>query len=220
MGMADVVALALAIGTDCFSVCLGLAMEPRGPKRTMLVSAVFGGMQAALVALGYHVALGIRWVVRAVRVSDEFAGRLPFGLRLGIPPESWHDGVQWVLSSAGATVLMAVGIGLISDFLAGQKPGTINPARITLLRGRLGLALVGVMVNIDAFSAGIGLGMLDDILLPHVLGVMALVGSSLSRLGFEAGSKFGQRLGRIAQPIGGGLIILVALKAIAGLVMA
>jgi len=50
-----------------------------------------------------------------------------------------------------------------------------------------------------------------------VLGVTALVGGGLCQLGFEAGGKFGGRLGRIAQPVGGAVIILVALKTLAAL---
>ena len=65
-------------------------------------------------------------------------------------------------------------------------------------------------VNIDAFTAGVGLGMLDGILLALVVGVMSVVGGSMCRLGFEAGTKVGRRIGWIAQPLGGGLIILVA----------
>jgi len=210
LGLADVVALALAIGTDCFSVCLGLAMEPGGPRRTLLVSAAFGGMQALLVALGYLTALGMHWLLHTAEVRYALLSRLPIRVR----PEALHEELHWVLSSLGATALMAVGVGLISDFLAGERPKAARP-----LRSAFGLALVSVMVNVDAFTAGIGLGMLDGVLLPHVLAVMAVVGGSLSRLGFEAGSKFGGILGKIAQPIGGILIILVALKVIAGLVL-
>lgn len=120
--------------------------------------------------------------------------------------------VRWTLSAAGATVLLAIGVGLISEALSGspRREGRVY-------KGRIGLLLVGVSVNVDAFSAGLGLGMLDKILLPLVVGVMVVVGGSLCRLGFEAGSKVGRRIGKIAHPLGGALVILVALKAVAGL---
>ncbi|MBO2521897.1 MAG: hypothetical protein CW345_08875 [Firmicutes bacterium] len=208
VGLADVVALALAIGADCFSVCLGLAMDPGGPRRTVLVSAVFGGMQAALVGLGHLAAVGLHWLLDAAGLAGALLSHLPF---LGRPAVV-HQEVHWVLSGLGATVLVAVGIGLITDGSGGRRRDEIR-----LFRGRMGLALVGLMVNIDAFSTGLGLGLLDRGLLPHVLGVTALVGGGLCQLGFEAGSKFGERLGRIAQPVGGAVIILVALKTLAAL---
>lgn len=211
MGLADIFALALALGADCFSVCLSLAMDPGTPKRTLLLSVVFGGLQGALVALGYQVALGIHWLLDATGVGRALAARWPFSVRLAEVQQELH----WILSAAGTTVLLAVGIGLISDFLSpGSKAGEVR-----LFRGLPGLMLVGLTVNLDAFSAGVGMGMLDGAFLPQVVAVMIVVGSGLCRLGFEAGNKVGTRIGRIAQPLAGALIILVALKAIAGMVI-
>jgi Predicted membrane protein len=191
LGLADIFALALALGADCFSVCLGLAMDPGTPRRALFLSLLFGGLQGGLMALGYQAATGIEWL-----------------LRWKLQPD-----LHWILAAAGTTVLLAVGISLISDFLA---KGSLA-REIRLLRGLPGIVLVGVSVNVDAFSAGVAMGMLDEIFLPGAVAVMSLVGSGLCRLGFEAGTKAGQKAGRIAQGLAGGLIVLVALKALAGL---
>lgn len=209
MGLAEIFALALALGTDCFSVCLSLALERGRPKRTLLLSVLFGGLQGALVALGYQVAAGIRWLLHSDWIGEALTAWLPFA----DTPEELRQTLHWTLSALGATVLMAIGVSLISEWLSGSHPGEGR-----LVRGRLGLLLVGVTVNIDAFTAGVGLGMLDGILLALVVGVMSVVGGSMCRLGFEAGTKVGRRIGWIAQPLGGGLIILVALKAVVGLI--
>lgn len=191
MGLVEIFALALALGADCFSVCLGLAMDPGTPRRALFLSLLFGGLQGGLMALGYQAATAIEWLIRWKLQQD----------------------LHWILGAAGTTVLLAVGIGLISDFLA--KGALAKEVR--LLRGLPGMVLVGLSVNVDAFSAGAAMGMLDEIFLPGAVAVMSVVGSGLSRLGFEAGTMAGQKAGRIAQGLAGGLIVLVALKALAGL---
>lgn len=191
-------ALAVALGADTFSVSLGLGVDNPTPRRLLLVPLFFGAVQGILVSGGYGVARGVHWLFH----------RFPLAFDRGLFGgfERFHAGLHVVFSLVGALALLALGVRLA---FPGRSRG--EGMRIPFFRGRIGLILLALSVNLDSVTAGWGLGMLERELHLFAAAGMALVGGGLSGLGLKAGKRFGEGLGRFAQPIGGTILIFLAL---------
>src|SRR5690606_12831556 len=85
---------------------------------------------------------------------------------------------------------------------------------IRIYRGRRSVVLLALMVNADALSAGLGLGMINGVAVPFVAILMFLVGGCVSGMGLEAGRRMGGRIGKLSRLVGGVLVVAVALKAL------
>lgn len=203
MGYLEILALAVALGADCFSVCLGLGMGAGPPRRIAPLSLLFGTAQGALVASGFKAADALHAVIHS-----EAWRRAAGGWLQGVEPEALHDHLHWLFSLAGAAVLAGLGVNLIAGALR-RREGV--PVRV--YRGRRGLVALVLSANVDAFAAGIGIGMIDGAMLAAVALLMAATGASLSALGMKAGRRLRGNVGRFAQPLGGCVLLLLALRA-------
>lgn len=199
VGLWEIVGLAIALGADSFSVCLGLGME-RLPKRPAAIGIVMGGAQGAFVVFGYLAALAIHAALHTPWILTLLSQKMAV-----VQPDHLHDELHALLTAAGALVLAGVGINLIVDFLRRDS------ARSKAWHGR-GLVAVALSVNVDAISAGVALGMFEIPGLLLVAGITFGVGALLSWAGLRAGRGIGRRAGSLAQPVGGIILLIVALQ--------
>ncbi len=203
MGTLEVVFLALALGADCFSVCIGLGMERSDDRRLLKLSALLGLVQSFLFVVGYQSAAAIHALLH---ISGVFEGIIGTWLRAESPAEM-HDRVHVLLSIGGALALALVGANMIASSVE-KAPGL----RFQVRKGRIGLLVVAVMVNVDSITAGLGLGMVGGVRLTEVAILMALVGAGMAWLGLSAGRRIGGLAGRYAQPTGGAILVVIAAK--------
>jgi len=204
LGLWEITALALALGADAFSVCVGLGMHRVPPHRTLAFALMLGVVQGAMVAAGYAAAALIHGIVH---VGYEWAWTI--GSWAGdVDPESIHEQIHHTLTLLGACVLAAVGINLITSFFGGKPPAR------SVRSGASGLVAVAFVVNIDALTAGLGMGMLEGVPILLAVLVMVALGLVLADLGLVAGRRIGRRIGRVAKPLGGAILVLIAVRTI------
>lgn len=203
MGTLEIAGLALALGADCLSVCIGLGMERSGSSRLLRLSALLGIVQSSLFLLGYQAAAAFHALLHISGVLERILGS--WFETLG--PSLVHDRVHVALSVGGAAVLAVLGANMIASSIE-----SLPSVDVRVRRGRIGLLLIAVMVNVDSVTAGFGLGMLDGIDLPAVAGLMAIVGGTMAWIGLSAGQTIGRRAGRFAQPIGGAILLAIAAR--------
>lgn len=203
MGALEIALLALALGADCFSVCIGLGMDRAGEPRLFELSALLGLVQSLLFVGGYLAAAALHALLHIVGV---FEGILGTWLR-SVEPSVVHEGAHLVLSVGGALALAFVGASMIASGAEGA-PGV----RMHVRKGRIGILLVAATVNVDSITAGVGLGMLDGAHLPKAALLMAVVGGGMAWVGLLAGRRIGVKAGRRAQPVGGAILLLIAAK--------
>lgn len=198
----DVMALGVALGADSLSVSIGIGMGGVKLARACKLAGLFGGMQGALLALGAGLATWLHWFLDAAALYPGLIGRFFAGLNV----LTVHRVIHCSLSLVGAGILCIVGTGLIRSYLT--RAGNERPV---YYHGRLALLLLALSVSIDAFSAGVGLGMLEGHDLTEVCVPVALVIAVLALVGLKAGRRIGAIIGRKAEPVGGGLLIALAL---------
>lgn len=197
LGTWEIAGLAIALGADCFSVSVGLGLDAPRSRRAVAMVSLFGVIQGALFIMGYLVAAAIHW---ALHYEELMEGLRADSIRL----EAIHDEVHWLLAFIGGCVLLLVGVNLIASSFK------VNESR-TVWHGMGGLVTIAFVVNADAFSAGLGTGMFDGVRLTQVAAIMTAAGSTLSVLGLLMGQRLGRGVGRIAQPIGGVILVMIAL---------
>lgn len=208
MGLAELVIMALALGADSFSVCLGLGTEPITRRRLAWLAVFFGFAQGSLVTGGFQASQVLPIIMSFFQAGEHFV-RHWVGM---IGPGAFHDHMQWVVSFIAAVVLAAIGINLIASL----KTRHAVDARI--YRGPVGLAALALSVNLDSFTAGIALGMLDHAMIFVVAIVMTSVGMAVSALGLGLGRGLSARAGRLASPAGGTLLLIIAGRILWGLI--
>lgn len=209
MGYFEIIALAVALGADCFSVCLGLGLNAITPRRVAAMSLLFGATQGALVASGFEAADALHAIIHS-----EAWNRAAGGWLQGVDPRVLHDHLHWFLSLGGGTVLAGLGVNLIVSAYR-----NLDDLPVRVYRGRKGLLALAVSANVDAFAAGVGIGMLDGVMIATVTLLMVIIASCLSALGLKAGRSLRGSAGRAAQPVGGCILILLALRAIYSVVL-
>jgi len=103
-------------------------------------------------------------------------------------------------------LLTVVGVRMLrSSRRSGEVPGTEDPSR------GFSLLALSTAVSIDALAVGLGLGMMRiDIWTPSV--VIGIVAAAMSLAGIILGNRLHSRYGRIAEFVGGVILILIAVR--------
>jgi len=103
-------------------------------------------------------------------------------------------------------LLTVVGVRMFrSSRRPGEAPGAEDPSR------GFPLLALSTAVSIDALAVGLGLGMMRiDIWMPSV--VIGIVAAAMSLVGIILGNRLHSRYGRIAEFVGGVILILIAVR--------
>ncbi len=197
LGALEIAGLAIALGADCFSVCVGLGIEAPRSRRSVAAVSMFGVVQGVLFIMGYLIAAMVHWALH----HTEFIRQIHADW---IYWEAVHEEVHWLLAMIGSCVLLAVGVNLVASSFRSERKRPVG-------HGVGGLLAIAFMVNADAFSAGFGTGMFEGVELVHVAVIMVAAGTMLSVTGLLMGQHLGNGVGRVAQPVGGVTLIAIAL---------
>jgi len=114
--------------------------------------------------------------------------------------------IHILLSIAGAALLVYVGAGLVYNYLAANQESSL-----IFIHGRWAVLTLAFSVSIDAFSAGLGIGMLNHPDLPAICLGVALITSLMTVVGLRAGKSIGKIIGRRAELVGGFVLIVLAI---------
>lgn len=183
MTLPTVFLVALALGTDAFSMALGIGLTGIPGRQIALISGVVAVFHVLMPLIGVYL------------------GSL-LGKAVG----------QWA-SYIGAGVLIFIGIQLLKEGIQGDDAQSPFPSlnKGGVYSGIWALVVLAASVSLDALSVGFGLGTLKVNLLLTVL-IMGAVAGVMTAVGFFLGSNMGSRLGEKAQTIGGIILIIIGIK--------
>ena len=184
MGLLEAITLAVALGTDAFSIAIVCGVQQFNSKKIFQISTVIACFHTLMTLLGIYGGHSFEYfLVESVGLNSNIDG---------------------VLRLVGAGLLALIGFYMIierwfdraSEFCIFNFTGW----------GTLTLAF---SVSIDSLSAGVSLGILGDITLPIVLLIGSTAGVMMAA-GLFFGYKVGSFLGEGAQQLGGIALIFLA----------
>ncbi|HHW09333.1 MAG TPA: hypothetical protein GXX29_05110 [Firmicutes bacterium] len=195
MNLLEIAALGAALGADACSVSIGIGLGGIQLRRALKLSFLFGGMQGILLLGGGITALTLHFILKWSAASS--GGELL----------CYEEPVQRIFSLIGAVILAYVGIRMIWNCLS--KKDKKEPV---FFKGRWALLMLAVSVSIDAFSAGLGLGMLKGLSITSVALGVAVITALMSFFGMRAGRRVGSAIGCRAESIGGLVLVVLAIS--------
>jgi putative Mn2+ efflux pump MntP len=194
--------IALALGTDAFSLSIGIGMRGVRNRQVLLLS---------VTVLLFHVFMPLIGVVLG-QILGEMVGRY----------------AAWI----GAGVIILIGLKMIRQALLPQEQvlsfsqlgrgeraslsKSSNCASNSKLKNSSlegwGLIILGLSVSLDALSAGLGLGALSVQRLQVTVGVIGIAAGLMTATGLIFGRYLGQWFGTRAELVGGLVLVAVGIK--------
>jgi len=179
----ETLALAIALGTDAFSVAVVCGIQQFGNKSIIKISGVTALFHIFMPLIGLY---GGSFIQDILEYFFKYTGK-----------------IETLLNYIGSGLLMLIGFYMVIERLLEKEQELCN---INL--GGWGLLLLAFSISIDSLSVGISLGMLG-----HINSVVVVVIGTTAGLmmagGLVFGSRVGHFLGEKAQMLGGsGLVIL------------
>ena len=176
----------------------------------------------AMDAMSVSMAVGVRWHGRRQR----FRLAWHMGLwQLIMPLMGWSVGVQAAraLRSAGAYVAGALVFGIGAKMLyeaLKSAPGSIEKRERDAVAGALhltkrdptrgwSLVLLSVATSVDALVVGFSLGLKGSAIIWEASVVIGIVAAAMSLTGVAIGKRVGQALGRSAELLGAGVLMIL-----------
>lgn len=191
MNLAELLLIAIALGTDAFSAAVGIGM---GGVRTRYLMILSG------TVLAFHVFMPLIGVV--------------LGGVLGALVGSY---AAWI----GAGVLILIGLLMVRESLNPEEEvlefGSACKKPVRLFKaGRApqgwGLVVLGGSLSLDALSVGFSLGTLSVERLPVTVGTIGVVAGLMTAIGLIFGRYLGRWIGHRATLIGGIILVLVGIR--------
>ncbi|MCR4419529.1 MAG: manganese efflux pump [Clostridia bacterium] len=184
MGWAAVLGVAVALGTDAFSLAVGMGLA--GVRQRQ--ARVF-----ALTVAVLHVLLPL-----AGLLAGQLLGRL----------------LGQVAGVVGAVALMAIGVQLLWEGWREAAPHSAGPRVARAGEDRFpsrpwGVVALAGSVSLDALTVGFGLGALRVDLWLTVL-TMGIVAGCMTWTGFICGCRLGKWIGSRSRILGGVLLLFIA----------
>lgn len=183
MSFWETIMLAIALGTDAFSVAIVCGIQQFSHKNILKISviiAVFHIIMPVLGAYGGH-------IIQDLLIYF-------FGL---------NRSIDHILSLVGSGLLMIIGFYMVIEKWLNREEELCN----FNIKG-WGMFVLAFSVSIDSLSVGISLGMLGHISTIITL-IIGLTAGIMMASGLYFGSKLGHFIGEEAQVFGGlGLIAL------------
>lgn len=177
-------AMALALGTDAFSVAMALGVKRCRLREIIKLSLTIGVFHILMPLLGLY---GGSFLKQIIARNFVFNGDL-----------------DYIFNLIGAGLLALIGFYMIIENFW-QQEEEIKQLEIT----GLSLIILAVSVSMDALTVGISLGMLDfPLTAVFIFGVTATV---MMGSGLYLGSHIGHWLGDDAQIVGGIALIFLGI---------
>lgn len=184
MPLIAVLGVAVALGTDAFSLAVGLGMA--GVRRV-------GAWRLSLAVGLLHVGMPL-----AGLVLGAYLGRL-----LGD-----------IAGLVGGLVLVAIGVQMLWEGFRAHQELTFNGRSAEVVLGSFwGIVSLAGSVSMDALSVGFGLGALE-VSLPLAVTIMGMVAAAMTTAGFIFGQQAGKLAGRRAQLLGGLVLVFIGVRLI------
>ncbi len=181
MSFIEALAMALALGTDAFSVAMAIGTRQYRLMEIIKISLIIGIFHVFMPLLGYF----------GGELVQEFIYRY-FPI---------NNGLDYIFELIGAGILLLIGFYMIIESRMEEREiPEINS-------GSWGVLVVATGVSIDALSVGISLGMLGFGL--AVVFLFGLVAALMMGSGLFLGTKIGHWLGNNAQVFGGLALIYI-----------
>lgn len=185
--------VAMALGTDAFSLAASLGMAGLKGRLALVLSGLVGLLHIAMPLFGFYLGL----------IVGRILGKLA--------------------TVVGASVLTALGFLLVKEaFTERAFSCDLNlplSRALFCFRGvRQGIGAVCLLagsVSIDSLAVGFGLGTLQ-VSLPLAVLLMGLIAGSMTGLGFILGRRVGRWLGEKAEVVGGLVLVVIGLKMLLG----
>ena len=191
MEFLTILIIAIALGTDAFSMAIGIGACNIRYRQIIIIS---------LVVLAFHVIMPL------------------IGLYLGVLVGSAIGRIAEII---GALLLAFIGILMLREGIKGGDgdgvPMLLKPlinredGKPRVIIGFWGSIILAASVSLDALTVGFGLGTLNFNLTLTVL-TIGLVAGVMTALGFLLGKKLGSWLGDKAQIVGGVILVGIGIK--------
>ncbi|WP_028306503.1 manganese efflux pump MntP family protein [Desulfitibacter alkalitolerans] len=193
MELFTVLIIAVALGTDAFSMAIGIGACNIRYRQIIIIS---------LVVLVFHIVMPL------------------IGLSLGA---LLGRAIGRLAEIIGALVLAIIGVLMIREGIKGDEgegvPMALKPfglisrkgGKVRVTAGFWGIMVLASSVSLDALTVGFGLGALHFNLTLTVL-TIGLVAGIMTALGFLFGKKVGGWLGDKAQVIGGVILVGIGIR--------
>jgi len=182
MTLPAVFLVAVALGTDAFSMAVGVGLCGITRRKIIIISA--------LIAL-FHVFMPL--------------GGLLLGNWLG-------KALGRLASFIGAVVLLLIGFQLLREGLSSHKQEpACDLVPMQVVYGLGGMLIMAASVSLDALTVGFGLGTLQVNLVVTVL-IMGAIAGFMTLTGFFLGKRMGPWLGEKAQILGGSILMIIGGK--------
>lgn len=184
-----ILAVAIALGADAFSLCLGISM--------------IGGARAN----------ARRWFVAVVTVLHIAMPLL--GLKIG----SWVGGYLGNFASyIGAAVLLYIAWHMSKDVLPFRTRMSFKEARKSMenhsgikLDSPAAISILALSVSMDALTVGFSLGTMHVPIIMSAV-IMGITAGTMTALGFASGRLASKAVGERAQLAGAIILVLLAIK--------
>ncbi|MHB1125875.1 MAG: manganese efflux pump MntP [Bacillota bacterium] len=198
MNIITVLAVAVALGTDAFSMAFGIGMGGIKTKRLLTISGVVSIFHVVMPLIG-----------------------LTLGAVLG-------KALGQMATALGALVLLFIGLQMIWGSLKPERLALSFVAarrEIPMLKAKSphaagdgslwGIITLAGGVSLDALSVGFGLGTLQTNLLLTV-SIFGLVAGLMTASGFLFGRHLGAWIGGRAKALGGLILVIIAIRLFLG----
>ena len=191
MNLAWVVAVAIALGADAFSLSLAIGLS--GIKRNKM-------LHLSLVVAAFHVVMPLGGMMLGQALGS-FLGRYASGIG------------ALVLIGLGGQMLYKVYRPTTEQFSFGEARKALlrknSPTSLSL--NGFGIYMVAASVSLDALSVGFSLGTIRaDIFLTVI--IIGMIAGLMTGLGLVLGRIMGTRLGDKAELLGGLALFLIGVK--------
>ncbi|QTL96862.1 manganese efflux pump [Iocasia frigidifontis] len=185
LSLLETLTLAIALGTDAFSVAIVCGVQQFKTKSIIQISLIIAAFHIIMPLTGFY------------------GGRFIQDLLISI--FNLKGSIDRVFNIIGAGLLLLIGIYMVLEKWLDTRDDICN----FKLSG-WGMIVLAFSVSIDSLSIGISLGMLGDITLLVVLVIGSTAGLMMGT-GLYFGSKLGHFLGEEAQFLGGIVLIFLGL---------
>ncbi len=187
MSFYAILLVAIALGTDAFSLALCMALDKESKRQLYLLPFI--------VAI-FHVFMPL------------------IGLWLG---DLLGKSMGRTAAFIGALVLIFIGLQMLRDAWEKRSKGVSCPSvgpikQNSFLAGIWAIILASLSVSLDALTAGLGLGVMQVNLTLTVITV-GVVAGLMTYLGLAFGSRLGTWLGVKANLFGGIILIIIGITA-------
>ncbi|PRR69267.1 putative manganese efflux pump MntP [Moorella humiferrea] len=184
--------VAMALGTDAFSLATGLALGGLRGRQALLFAGTVGIFHIIMPLTGLYLGL--------------LLGRLLGKLAAVVG--------AMILAGMGGMMLWEAAASPGEGGLAGQMLKAV-PGRRGILGGLAAMLFMAGSVSMDALSVGFGLGAIS-VNIPLTVLTMGIIAGVMTALGLLTGRRLGAYLGGRAEIAGGLILVGIGLKMLLG----